>query len=96
MKTEGVGQKRTAEQIEASTSMAKRQRLWLGRGTKGVTRGAWRPEKIHRLAAKKLCAALDCQFKVAVGLVGLAACRAPSKNTHWKRVPQRGVAMDLV
>ena len=95
MKTEGVDQKRAAEQTEASETMAKRQRLWLGRGTKGSTRGAWRPVKIHRVAAKKWFAALDCQFKVAVGLVGLAAFRAPSKNTHWKRWPHLGVAMDL-
>lgn len=78
---------------------ADRHRAWLRRGP-GSKPATWRPQEMHRVAARKWLQALDNQISVSTGLPGLSffvfdEAGADWAEESWSSWPALGLAMDL-
>eukprot|EP00974_Lingulodinium_polyedra_P098658 9562105-Lingulodinium_polyedra.AAC.1 len=75
-----------------------RHRAWLGRSEVTAKTGSWRPQKLHRVAAKRVLTHMDSQFRAVTGLSGLRFF-APDANIglwqDWRSWPHLLVACDL-
>jgi hypothetical protein len=92
----------TSTSKEATKAMAQRQKAWLSRGNFATAPATWRPRKLHRSAAKKWAFALDCQFKLSYGHVGLSLFQKPQPPklmlgpwSNWRTWPHLNISQDL-
>ena len=80
--------------------LKQRQKLWINKRhfVKGQT-AKWRPEKRHRVSAKRFLRQLDSQFQISTHTGGLVFFQYDEKDpkwhpSNWQRWPYLGIAID--
>ena len=67
---------------EAALAKSAQERNWLRRGAKSKAE-SWRPKQLHRLHAMRWLCALDHQFKLCTGRVGLKFFQKNDTDPLW-------------
>ena len=91
------GIKRSASQGSSSLQeVVKRQKAWLTRYV-GGERGGWRPQKQHRVSAKRWCAHVDNQVRHSAGGPGVIEFQRQDTPqwADWRLWPHLMIALDL-